>query len=159
MVSLSSGWATTTNKLLGPDRTSVPRAQRWIARLGINRESTTFWSLTDTLPTELSPLLNTWFWTRLKRGLKEKSMGVSKVDSILLEPAVLKIFYFKHDVRASNAIIFIGNLDVDSFSVVSDAIPVLTWRNVAIRLLHWVVSQRTNQLDLVSKTDPSWKKE
>ena len=53
---------------------------------------------------------------QLKRGLKAKSMGVFKVrpiaydqigvDSILFNPAVPEIFYFKHDVRASNVINF-----------------------------------------------------
>ena len=48
----------------------------------------------------------------LKRGLKAKSMRVSKVraivldyigiNSIALDPAIPEIFYFKHDVRASN---------------------------------------------------------
>ena len=51
-----------------------------------------------------------------------KSVGVSKVrpivlywigvDSILFDPVVPEIFYFKHDVRASLIIIFIGNSDV-----------------------------------------------
>ena len=72
----------------------------------------------------------------LKRGLKTKSMGVSKVtpiaqdwikvDSILLDPAVPEIFHFKHDVDASNVIIFIGNADVYSLSVVSNSILFLT---------------------------------
>ena len=54
-------------------------------------------------------------------------------------------------------IIFVGNIDVDSFSFVSDAIRVLTWSNAAIRLLHWVILLPTNQFDLVSRIDPSWK--
>ena len=33
-------------------------------------------------------------------------------------------------------IIFIGNPDIDSLSVVSDVFPVLTLSNAAIRLLH-----------------------
>ena len=64
---------------------------------------------------------------KLKQRLKAKSMGVSKVrpiaqnyigvDFILFDSAVSEIFCFKHDVGASNqsnAIIFIGNADVDS---------------------------------------------
>ena len=59
----------------------------------------------------------------LKRGLKAKSMAVSKVTakleqsyyvgvvSILLNPIVLEIFYLKHDVGTS-LIIFIGNPDI-----------------------------------------------
>ena len=43
-----------------------------------------------------------------KRGLKAKSIGVFRVW-----PIVLEIFYFKHDVSASNIIIFIGNSDAD----------------------------------------------
>ena len=31
------------------------------------------------------------------------------------------VFYFKHDVRASNVIVFIGNPEVDSLSIVSGA--------------------------------------
>ena len=38
-------------------------------------------------------------------------------------PAISEIFYFKHDVGASNVIIFIGNPDVGSLSVVSDCHP------------------------------------
>ena len=59
---------------------------------------------------------------KLKRGLNSKSIGLFKVtaitldwigvDSILLDPAVLKIFYFKHDVGASIFLIFIGNPEV-----------------------------------------------
>ena len=51
-----------------------------------------------------------------------------RVDSILFDPAVSKIFYFKHLVGASGVINFnnfIGDPDVDSFSVVSDAFSVL----------------------------------
>ena len=36
------------------------------------------------------------------------------------DPVVPEITYFKHDVGTSNVIIFIGNPDVDSLSVVSD---------------------------------------
>ena len=36
------------------------------------------------------------------------------VDSILFDPAASEIFYFKHDVGASNVIIFIGSPDVNS---------------------------------------------
>ena len=51
---------------------------------------------------------------QLKRGLKAKSMGYLKlgqlhktryligIDSILLDPSVPEIFYFKHNVGASN---------------------------------------------------------
>ena len=62
-----------------------------------------------------------------KQGLKTKSMGVFKVrrivldsigvDSILFYPVVPEIFYFKHDVGASNVINFnnfFGNSNVDS---------------------------------------------
>ena len=41
-------------------------------------------------------------------------------------------------------------------SIVSDAIPVLTLSNVAVWLLHWVVSLRTNLFGFVGQTDPSW---
>ena len=44
------------------------------------------------------------------------------VDSILFDPAVSEIFYFKHDVVASLIIIFIGNPDVD---YIRDAVLVL----------------------------------
>ena len=60
----------------------------------------------------------------LKRRLNAKSMGEFTVkqivldyigiDSILFDPAVSDIFYFKHDAGASSVIIFIGNPDVDS---------------------------------------------
>ena len=43
-------------------------------------------------------------------------------DSILLDPAVSKIFYFKHDVEAYLISIFIGNSAVDN---IGNAIPVL----------------------------------
>ena len=65
-----------------------------------------------------------------------KSIGVFKVgqivldyigvDSILFDRAVPEIFSFKHNVGASNVVICIGNPDVDSLSIVSNAIPVLT---------------------------------
>ena len=57
--------------------------------------------------------------------MRQNQMEVTEgsADSILLNQALPEIFYFKHDVRASNVIIFIGNPDVDSPSVVSDAIP------------------------------------
>ena len=45
------------------------------------------------------------------------------VDSMILDPAVPKIFYFKHDVGASLIIVFIGNLDVDN---IGDTILVLS---------------------------------
>ena len=38
------------------------------------------------------------------------------VDSILLDPAVSEIFYFKHDAEASKILMFIGNLHVDNIS-------------------------------------------
>ena len=41
-----------------------------------------------------------------------------------------------HDVGASNVLIFIGNPDVDSLSVVSDANPVLIESNAAIKLYY-----------------------
>ena len=47
------------------------------------------------------------------------------MDSIFFDLVVPEIFCFKHDVGAFNVIIFFfGNPDVDSFSVVSYAIPV-----------------------------------
>ena len=53
-------------------------------------------------------------------------MGLCKVrpifDFILLDLAIPELFYFKHDVVASDVIVFIDNPDVDSLS---DAIPVL----------------------------------
>ena len=70
----------------------------------------------------------------IKRGLKAKLMETD-VDYILLDPADPEIFYSKHDVGAFNVIIFIGNPNVESLSVVSDAIPVLNLNNAAIRLL------------------------
>ena len=48
------------------------------------------------------------------------------VDSILFDLTVPEIFYFKHDVVATNVIVFIGSPDVDILSVVSDAFPALT---------------------------------
>ena len=77
-------------------------------------------------------------------------------NSILFDRAVSEIFSFKHDARASNAIIFIDNPDVGSLSVLSDAIPVLTQSNAVIRLLLRVISLRANQFNLVSIPDPSW---
>ena len=56
-------------------------------------------------------------------------------------------------------IIIIGNPDIDNLSVLNNAIPVLTYDDADIRLLHWDVSLRTNQFDIVSRTDLSWKKE
>ena len=60
--------------------------------------------------------------SQLERGLKAKSMGLSKVraivldligvDSILFDQAVSEIFYFKDDVGASLIKIFVGNPDV-----------------------------------------------
>ena len=57
-----------------------------------------------------------------KRRKKAKPMEISKVkaikldeidvDSILPDPAIPEIFYFKHDVRVFQIIIFIGNSDV-----------------------------------------------
>ena len=54
----------------------------------------------------------------VKRGIKAKSMGLSKVklivedligvDSIVFDPSVAKIFYFKHDFGATNVVNFIG---------------------------------------------------
>ena len=67
-----------------------------------------------------------------KKGLKAKSLEIFEaigLTLILLNPAVSEIFYFKHDVGPlieTSVIIFIGNPDVDSLSVISDAIPVLT---------------------------------
>ena len=58
------------------------------------------------------------------------------VDSILFDPTAPDIFYLKHDVGASNATIYIGNLDADNLSVFKDAFPVLTYSNAAIKLLH-----------------------
>ena len=79
------------------------------------------------------------------------------VNSILLDPAISELFIFQHDVGASiNFNNFFRNPDVDSFSVVSDAFPDLALSNPAFRLLHRVVSLRTNQFDLVSPTDPIW---
>ena len=82
------------------------------------------------------------------------------VGSILFHPAIPEIFYFQHNVGASNmlqiSIICIANPDVDSLSIVSDAIPLLTLSTAAIRLLQWVVSLRTNQFDIVNSTDPRW---
>ena len=52
-------------------------------------------------------------------------------------PGVPVIFYFKHDVGVSNVLNFnnfIGNPDVDRFSVVSDAFPALTQNNATISL-------------------------
>ena len=60
-----------------------------------------------------------------ERGLKAKSIRVSKVrriakdltsvDYILFDPAILEIFYFKHNVGDSNVInFFIGNSVVDN---------------------------------------------
>ena len=45
------------------------------------------------------------------------------VGSILPDPAILEIFYFKHDVGASIITILIGNLDVDD---IGDAVLVLS---------------------------------
>ena len=54
---------------------------------------------------------------KLKRGLKAKLMGVSKVrpialdeisvDCILFDPSVAEIFYFKYDVGDSTVILYI----------------------------------------------------
>ena len=69
----------------------------------------------------------------IKQGLNAKLTLVSEVmlivldevgiDPILLDPAVLEIFYFKHDERASLIIIFIGNPDIDD---IGNAILVLS---------------------------------
>ena len=48
------------------------------------------------------------------------------MDSILLDHAAPKIFYFTLDVGASSVTSFIGNLDVNCLSDLSDGIPVLT---------------------------------
>ena len=76
-------------------------------------------------------------------------------NTLVLDPAVLEIFYFKHDVGASNVINFVGNPNVGS---VSDAIPVLTYNNAAITLLHRVVSLRTNRFDLAKQQIRAGKK-
>ena len=52
------------------------------------------------------------YWTRL-------ALTPSSTSNV---PA---IFYFKHDVGVFNVLIFIGNPNVKSFSVVADVIPVL----------------------------------
>ena len=81
-------------------------------------------------------------------------------DFILFDRAVPDMFHFKHNTGASNVMIFIGNPNVDSLSVVNNAFPVLTKSNAATRLQYWVVSLLTNRLiDLVSTADPSYKKE
>ena len=51
------------------------------------------------------------------------------VDSILFDPAILEIIYFKHDVGTPMLyilIIFIGNPEVDKHWRLSDATPVLS---------------------------------
>ena len=55
-------------------------------------------------------------FVNLKWGLKAKTMGLSKVtpitldlisvDSIVFDPAILEIFYFKHDVGDFNVLNF-----------------------------------------------------
>ena len=57
------------------------------------------------------------------------------VDSVLLDLAVPEIFYLKHN-EVSSPTIFIGNPNVDSLSVVSDAIPVINHSNAATRPVH-----------------------
>ena len=47
------------------------------------------------------------------------------VDAMLFDPVVPKVFYFKHSVGSFNAMVFIGNPNVDSLRVIGDAILVL----------------------------------
>ena len=79
----------------------------------------------------------------IKQGLKTKSIEISKVRSIvqdligidttLFDLAIPEIFYFKHDVEASNIIIFIG---IPNF--ISNAIPVQKQHcNLATALSHF----------------------
>ena len=70
------------------------------------------------------------------KGQKAKSKGIFKVraivlnyigvGSILLDPAVPEIFYFKHDIAASLIIFFIGNPDVDNIGDATLVYPKLT---------------------------------
>ena len=48
------------------------------------------------------------------------------VGFILFDPVAPKIFYCKHDVGATGVKTFIGNPDINSLSIISNAIPVLT---------------------------------
>ena len=45
------------------------------------------------------------------------------IDSIFYDPAISEIFYFKHNVEASNVIVFIGNPDVDIALATSSQFP------------------------------------
>ena len=76
----------------------------------------------------------------LKRGLKAKSIGLSKVGPIILDEngvdftdpfdtAVPTTFHFKHDIVVSLTIVFVGNPDVEN---ISDAISILSFGNFAI---------------------------
>ena len=47
-------------------------------------------------------------------------------DFIVFDRAVPDMFHFKHNTGASNVMIFIGNPNVNSLSVVNNAFPVLT---------------------------------
>ena len=73
------------------------------------------------------------FWERVKRELNANQWGYLKlrrivldsigVESIRYDPAVPEIFHFKHNVGASNVIIFIDNPDVDSVSDIFSVLP------------------------------------
>ena len=78
------------------------------------------------------------------------------IDTTLFDPAVSEIFYFKHDVGASNNTIFIGNPDVKTLALLAmpsqfqfNATPLLCY---CIELFHCVLC---NQY-IFSRTDPSW---
>ena len=55
------------------------------------------------------------------------------VDSILLDPPILDIFYLKHNVRTSLIKNFISNFDVDN---IGGAILILSEANATIKLSH-----------------------